>query len=233
MQILISPKKIAIVLAGVITLLTIFSIVGAFGKYYYFNGSLQGLVRLFNMEEEASVPTWYAAFSLLACAALLGWIALGSQQTEARFVRHWFTLALIFIFLSLDEIIQFHELTVHHVTTLLNVDGFFRYSWIIPAALFVLVLSILYIKFLLHLSAKTRTLFFIAAALYVGGAIGVEALEGQYDTLYGTDSIGMDLLIAIEEFMEMAGVAVFLYALLSYLSISAGFQKITFAVGER
>jgi hypothetical protein len=184
------------------------------------------------LEEEGSIPTWYAAFSLLACAALLGWIALGSQQTEARFVRHWFFLALIFIFLSLDEISQFHELTVFHVTNLLKVDGFFRYSWIIPAAFFVLVLSILYIKFLLHLSAKTRTLFFIAAALYVGGALGVEALEGKYDSLYGMD-IGMDMLITIEEFMEMAGIVVFLYALLSYLSANAELRKITFVASER
>lgn len=49
------------------------------------------------------------------------------------------------------------------------------------------------------------------------GAIGFEMLGGRYAELYSNKTILYALLYTCEEFLEMFGVALFIYALLSYI----------------
>ncbi len=53
-------------------------------------------------------------------------------------------------------------------------------------------------------------------------------LEGQYDTLFGTANLGYVSLIAVEELMEMLGMALFLYALGTYFASTVGDLRISF-----
>ena len=85
---------------------------------------------------------------------------------------------------------------------------------------FLIVVAYLF-NFVLAQAAKTRRLFFLSGLLFVGGAIGLEMLEGYVFKLYGTAGhIYIDMLCCAEELLEMVGVTVFIYALLDYLSKS-------------
>ena len=59
----------------------------------------------------------------------------------------------------------------------------------------------------------------IAGALFVGGAFGTEFLAGIYVYFFRTEeTLGYDLLSALEEALEMAGVIYLIYTLTRYLN---------------
>ena len=61
-------------------------------------------------------------------------------------------------------------------------------------------------------------LFVVSAIIYVGGAMFIEMFEGKHEEVAGTQNLVYSTFVAFEEFCEMAGIALFIYALLQYLS---------------
>lgn len=56
----------------------------------------------------------------------------------------------------------------------------------------------------------------MAATLYLGGAIGVEMAGGRYAELHGTNNWTYSMIVTVEESLEIAGLIVFIWALLKY-----------------
>jgi hypothetical protein len=56
-----------------------------------------------------------------------------------------------------------------------------------------------------------------AAAVYVGGALGMEMVCGYMFVEYGEQSLAYLAAMTLEETMEMTGMVIFLYALLDFL----------------
>ena len=111
-----------------------------------------------------------------------------------------------------------HEKVIDPVRSFFNTSGFFYFAWIIPASILVLTCLLVFLRFLLGLPAKTRRLFLIAGTVYVSGCIGMEMLGGYYTELHGEQNLVVAILTTIEEFLEMLGIAIFIYALLWYIS---------------
>ncbi len=59
-----------------------------------------------------------------------------------------------------------------------------------------------------------------AFALFVGGALGVELFGSAYVSTHGREVFGYTLIVAVEEALEMVGVATLIYALLAYISVA-------------
>ncbi|HEX6144165.1 MAG TPA: hypothetical protein VFZ01_15720, partial [Geminicoccaceae bacterium] len=106
----------------------------------------------------------------------------------------------------------------------------------------VVIFGLIYLRFLLALPRRTQSLFLLAGALYLGGAIGIEMLAWHYryplhapdpTDWEGSKDIVWALLSHLEEVLEMVGVAIFLYALLSYLAHRRIGARLTFARGAR
>lgn len=221
-MIYISPWKITRFLTFVVLGLTLACVAGQFSKYVLGYPRLLGFVRQFDFNSEANIPTWYSSSTLLICSLLLALIASAKKIEGDRYVRHWGVLSFIFLFLSLDESASIHEMA-NKLRPLLQVSGFLYFAWVIPYAAIVLIFVLAYLRFLLALPAKTRLLFLLAGSLYVGGAIGIELVEARYVSFYGESIIGQDMMFAVmtivEEFLEMLGIVVFIYALLSYIRL--------------
>jgi hypothetical protein len=181
---------------------------------------LLGLVPLFDLGTDNSIPTWYSSITLLICSILLTFIFVVKRASGDRFARSWGLLAFIFVFLSVDEVARIHE-TIGEVYAL-NIsrptNGWLFYTWVIPGTAFVLVMAAAYLKFLVNLPARTRALFVISGAIYVGGALGIEMINARNAYLNPAGSFAQSMMTTLEEFFEMAGIAVFLYALLSYIA---------------
>ena len=218
LTIFISPRRVTLVLAFVVLCLTLAHIAGQSFKYFLGHGNGLGFVPLFDLDGEVSVPTWYSSSALLLCSALLAGIALAKRIAGDRYALSWSALWIIFLYLSLDEGAQIHEQSIRPLRSAFNAGGFFYYTWVVPGAAFVFVFVLAYLKFLAHLPTKTRYLFLVAGALYVGGALGMELLGGRHADLYGIYNMSYVMLVTGEEVLEMLGVIVFIYALLSYLS---------------
>jgi hypothetical protein len=185
---------------------------------------------IFNVGVDESIPTWYSSFVLLLCSILLAVIAIANKRNNGRYVVHWSVLAGIFLLMSIDEVAWIHETVGESLGTLLirsigaQQSGFLLYGWVLPAALFVLLVALTYLRFFVDLPMRTRRLFIVAGAIFVVGALGAEVASAQLVSLLNAGQrsltanvIVLILLTAIEELLEMLGVLILVYALLRHI----------------
>ena len=133
----------------------------------------------------------------------------------------WIFLAVIFLFLALDEFSSIHEKLGAPVRELLNASGAFYWAWIIPYGVLLVILAIIYARFIIELPAKPRRFMLISAFVYVTGALGFEMLDGWYLELHkGQEDLIYSLISTFEESLEMIGLLTFVYALMIYIEES-------------
>lgn len=214
----INPRKISFILGGIAIVLAVLSLIG---EYYLSNilldeESVQAqVIDLFSVNLEDSIPTWYSTINLYHAAVLLGLITLAKYRQNDRFRRYWLGLAVIFLYMSIDEGAAIHEMFSDFMEVYVDATGLFTFAWVVVGAPIMLVVALIYLRFVLNLPPRTRNLFFLAGALYVGGALVVEAISAS---TYTEDLSFRYLAIAtVEELCEMLGVVTLIYTLLSYL----------------
>ncbi len=214
----LSPKRVIKFLICIIIGLSITSIIGQFFEYYIQNNS-QELIDKLNVDGEYTIPSLFSSFSLLSCSVLLGLISRKKWQKKDEYTGKWIGLSVIFFYMAVDETISLHEQLIHPLRKLLNATGIFYYTWVIPGLILVIAVTLIYWKFVHALPPKIKYLFFLSGIFYVGGAIGMEMINGYYSYLYDSEMFVYEILVTIEEFFEMLGVVVFIYALLCYLKL--------------
>ena len=192
---------------------------------------LVSFVRLFDLDTEANVPTYYSVLQLACAAVLLMVIGADARQRGARFARHWLLLGVLFWFLSLDELAQIHESLSRVVRARLHVDGMLHFAWVIPYGVFTAAAGLAYLPFLMHLPERTRRLVVWAALIFLGGAAGMELYGGFLHARLGVAELGASTAymteVLVEEGMEMFGIALFIYALLTHMQETMGSIHIT------
>lgn len=219
-------SQIVRALGWIIAALAALSLLGSFSTHALGHGRLLGFVPEFNLNTENNVPTYFSSFLLLASSALLAVIA-HVQTPSSHYRRHWIGLAVIFLFLSIDEMASFHERLVEPMRGLLDAGGWLYYAWVIPGIAFVLLFGLVYLRFWFDLPSRPRRLFSLAGLTYVAGAIGLELVGGWYVDLYERN-FTYELITTVEETLEMAGIAIFAYALLVYVGYRL--SSVTFRV---
>jgi hypothetical protein len=182
---------------------------------YYFG-------KAFNLDVEKNIPTLYSCLALLFSSLLLGAIAYAKNLDSDRYKQHWKILSFIFLFLSLDEAGQLHEKLIYPMRSLLNATGVLYFTWIVPMVFLVAIFLLSYTKFLFHLPVSIKKLFVAAAALYIGGGIGMELLGGYIASQTGEQGLSYVIETTIEESLEMLGIVVFIHALISYIKTYLG-----------
>ncbi|MBN1458241.1 MAG: hypothetical protein JXA57_01810 [Armatimonadetes bacterium] len=229
-QIGLRPSRVALALGALAVFLAIASAACQLSKYSLGHPDLFGLVRLFNADEERSIPTFFSSLLLLFAASLLATIATLTKRHARPHVWRWGILAFVFLFMAFDEQLSFHEALSTPVRTILDVDreGVFHYAWIVPIFVVVVVFLLFYLKFLLHLPKRTRLTCILAGFLYVGGAMGVELGGGYLVEAHGAGLL-FGLVTTAEETLEMVGAVVLVYGLLDYIRSSYG--EVRFRLG--
>ncbi len=181
----------------------------------------EDLAQLFDVADEGNITSWVSALLLLGAAVLLALNAHTAHIEGDRDERSWWLLAAVFTYLSLDEAAALHELLIEPVGSLTDASGLFRYAWIIVAIPLLAILGVALLGYLRRLPGPTRRAFLLAGAVFVGGAVGVEAIEGAIldagITGYGVHR----LLVSIEEALENIGVALFIGALLPHMATTS------------
>lgn len=215
----LSPGRLTRFLLVFVFSLAVFSFLLKFSFYFLPDYPLRDtLIPLFDINQEQNIPSLYSWSALLFSAMLLAAIARVKKIVGDRYFTHWRALSIIFVYLSLDEAISLHEKFVDPLRTRFNTGGVLYYAWVIPASILVVIFGLTFIRFLLALPPKTKRLFVIAATVYVAGALGLEMVAGVYAEVHGSDNITIAALTSIEEFMEMSGIVIFIYALLTYMN---------------
>lgn len=174
-----------------------------------------GFKRLLDLNGERNLPTWFSSGILLTAAALLGGIAADAARAHRR---AWTFLAVVFVYLSLDEAASIHEMSNAPLRALLNAGPALYFPWIIfGLALAAIVLAVEW-RLLRSLPGRTAVSFVAAGAIYVTGAIGFEELAAP---LYARHAhpVVQAAFVVCEESLEMIGVALFIVALARYWTI--------------
>jgi hypothetical protein len=216
LRITISPNKVAMGCIVIAVLFVIIDLVTQYPRYSPFDFPFRHrLDRVFHMGREANVPAWFSTVLFLLAALLLSIIAYAKTMQRGAFRYHWFMLSAVFVYLSADEAAVLHEELGNAVGAIFP-NTILSYGWFVPGAIAVAVFAIFCLRFLLNLPGKTRWVFVLAGSIFVGGAIGIEALASPYENGRPPDFL-FAILVALEEFMELAGLTIFIYALMNYI----------------
>lgn len=234
MNLLISPKRAALALASVVAFLTLISFAG-----YLLRSALGEFLKLISVGSDTGIPAWYSSLALLLCSALLAVIALARRRHEDRYALRWAGLSVVFLYLSTDEMLRLHERAsdklVQPTLRALGVEttGVLNYPWVALYVPLVLVFALAYFGFWFALPMKTKILFLAAGTLFVGGAVGIEVFNALYDSLYGRGNLVAAMMTHLEEFFEMIGVVVFVYALMSYAASDPRLRDLRVGVEDK
>jgi len=192
-----------------------------------------GLIRLFDLNNEANVPTWFSSIMLASSAVLLALIALAKRVSGDQWLRHWSVLSAIFMLMSLDEIASIHEGTTGALHNVVELSPILTNAWVLIALPILIVLSLMYARFLLNLPRRARWLFLLSGLIYISGVVGIEVLSGLMKYNYGTADIRFALMTTFEESLEMLGIMTFIYALTDYMGREQIIWRVTFTTREK
>lgn len=181
---------------------------------------VQRLVKVFSVDYELNAPAFFSTLILLFSSVLLAVITHFKREQRSPYVWYWAILSLGFLFMAFDEMASAHERLIEPMRAVMGETnlGVFYFAWVVPGIVLVVGLGFFFLRFWWNLPPRTRTCFFIAATLYLGGAIGMELLDGSFAELYGKKNLTYMLLSSLEESLEMAGIIVFIYGLLGYIA---------------
>lgn len=231
----IYSRKILQFLTLFVVGLTLANLTVQLSKFLLGRNNLLGLTRLFDVDHENNIPSWYSSITILLCSLLLWLIFSIKNQCKDRYARYWQGLSIIFLLLSLDEAASFHELLIP-VGHAMKTSGFLFLIWVVPGIIFALTIALIYFKFWMALPAKIRYLFLAAGVIYVLGAAGMEMVGGYYidsqlkaSTVGFTPNLSIAMILAMEEFLEMIGILVFIYALMSYINLDLKEAQFSFS----
>jgi len=209
---------------GIVTILIFFGAIHEIYAGIYGENFIMRLTQVFDVSRENSIPTVFSIFNLLLSSALLFGIYLHRRAKNDSCAAYWLALSVLFLLLSIDEGASIHERAsgLRLVDAMENLGVFLAFcnvqflavlcsrSWVIYGLLFCVAVLIVFIPFLRRIDHRSASLFCVAGALFVSGAVGLEYIEaflrrsGSSEVRYQ-----MDLVQILEEALEMYGIALF------------------------
>lgn len=212
-----------------LVILVLFSSIGQGARFLFDRDHLLGFVPLFRLNAERNVPTLFEALLMLGASMLLGVIAAWAKDRHDRDTAAWGLLSLGFLAMAVDELWSIHETLNRPMREWLGGEnlGLLHFAWVLPALCLMAMLGVVFAGFLSRLPSPFARRFMLAGAVFVGGAVGVEMIGGVVYEAFGPNLI-YEVATTCEEAMEMAGIILFIDALLDYIGTHIG--KITFDV---
>jgi hypothetical protein len=182
--------------------------------------SVLGLLGILDLDRERGVGMLFQVLLLLLSSILLWKTGDAARQGVAP-EGPWRFLSGAFFFLMLDEFNSIHERLMPVMWSIVGDEGIFRFAWIVPYGIAVVVLAIWLLPKILRLPVEPRNYLILAAALYVSGALGMEAVTGWRLDAIGGESARPEFFYefgtTIEESLEMFGIIFLLRALFGML----------------
>lgn len=176
------------------------------GREYYWVIDLDG---------EGNPPAIFSALLWVTAAVT----ALRLAQRDTGKLRrlsnrtHWIALALFCLLLAYDEAIALHEDMGDRLSG--RVPSLPVYSWTLYAGAVFLVACLFLFRFVLALPRTNATVIILGGAVFLLGAVGMETVGRYAIENGGRFPLGLNWRReqTIEEFCEMAGVILLIFAL--------------------
>jgi hypothetical protein len=200
----------------VITAVLALSLFALIFSYTTGHGGLLGFLPLLDVGNEQSIPTYVSTINLLLASIFLFVIYSYEKTHDQQNHRYWLSLAALFLLLSIDESASIHEqfanvhdyLAAHElITPMLN-----THQWLPFGLAFIALASVIYFPFVRKLPRKTMVMFFLAATVFIAGAVGLEylgALMLETGVVESRNDIAYLIRRLFEEGFEMYGIVLF------------------------
>lgn len=168
------------------------------------------VVQVVDINGEANVASWWGS-ALLLCASLLA-LALAVLSRQ----RGLSVLALLLAAMSMDEVAALHE-RLDAVGKAIAGNAM-NFAWVIPGSVIAVVLLVILARALRSTPASLRRGLAFGGAVYLFGAIVLEAAGGPILSREG-DGTEYLLITSAEEGCEMVGAALLIHVLLVALDV--------------
>jgi len=214
-DLVICPKSISRLLALAVALLIGLDLFRILLRY---TAGLDRPMAFINVTWEQNLPSWFSTLLLAFVAVLLAVNAAITFRRGDRFRWQWAILTAGFTAMSLDEATSLHERLNGMLARFHLLEAQLNYPWVIVALPFVVVLGLMFLKFVIHLPPASRRGFVLAGLIYVGGAVIVETIWSAVVLHVDRGSPISQLLRTVEETMEMGGASLFIVVLLRHIA---------------
>jgi hypothetical protein len=182
------------------------------------------MFKLFDLDQENNIPTWYSSILWIICGHYFGKAATEPAARRQGLSLFWWISAAIAVFLSMDEIASIHEfaggLAGGRLKDAVGLHETFFYGWVFAGAAAALALCILLVPLMWRLPFRITALLITSGVVFLLSSLGIETLTSaiaQQSVVYSATNTTWLLLIVSEEASEMLGVIVAIYAVLLYL----------------
>ncbi len=208
----LSVRRVAAVLAAT----TITLSVASYAMHLISRALDVEAIAALDVGDEVSLATWFQTL-LLTVAALVLLLGGVRARQEQKSTHGWFFLSVVMLGLSVDEAVSFHERLGSALRDLVGAGGVLYYVWVVPALVFVAIVAVVEVGWIRRLPNPTKRFVILAGVIFVAGAAGLELVAGVGDEVHGTETLTSITLSALEECAEMAGISIFVVALLHHL----------------
>ena len=182
------------------------------------------IIGLLDVEAEKSFYTWFSV-CILFLTAFLAFRRADSIGFGHLHYWHWVFVSVIFVYLSADEALTAHEKLAKLGATIIKPEGFFRYDWVVPAMVLVIIVVVCLISMVRALPRREQFWTYASGAFYIGGAAGMEMISGKISDTWGEHTIAYQTVNSLEEGMEVIGVFLFMHVLMSLERLKSGAER--------
>lgn len=179
--------------------------------------NLAGLdINRLDVDEEASVGTLWTGLQFGFLILMLLSRTVIAHRADEKW-KPWLIVAMCAGYVMADDVITIHEATTEPLRAALGTSGFLTFAWIIPYSIVALAVAVSLFPWMRTLDPTTRTGMFVAAGLFLAGAVVMEGVGGILIDAGGeasvTDGAGFTstsymLSTSFEEFLEMISVGI-------------------------
>jgi hypothetical protein len=173
-------------------------------------------VWLLDVDVEQGAFTWLSVVVLFSAAELVAISAKEAADDNSRLRWHWWLLTLLFLLASFDELAGLHEKVSALLAAHEENHGFFYFAWAAPFGLVSLCGLVAFIPFIRSFPPRLAVLMVLSAVFFLGGAVGMEMIDGRFAESLGFESVTYRLLSNLEEGLELSGTLLFVYVMLRY-----------------
>lgn len=212
----VSPLRIALFLLAIVALLLMAHLAAEAVRTTVGADLPDRATAMWNLDEENNVPTWFASMVLALVGFALAFVGMMKYQERDRHWWQWFAIALIPLFLSLDDMAQLHEALSRPLSDEYGFGGLFHWAWLVVALPVVAVLTVLFLPFLIRLPARTAVLLLAGAGITFSGGVVLEMFEGWRVDASGQGGLLLFSMVTVQEVAEMIGSIIALYAIIDY-----------------
>ena len=172
---------------------------------------------LFDLDQENNIPTFFSVLLAVMASMLLLVVSLSRKQMERPW-KLWASLSVLFLLVAIDDFIGMHEQLSQPLRDLLDAKGLLYFAWVIPYALFVMLLAGIYGRFVFDMPGNIRNGLLLSATVFLAGALGCEMVSGMlFESSNESRTLLYDALSIVRESLEMAGMILFIHTLLRYI----------------